>query len=127
MSEKVKTVVVENDKLSRDISILINKEQQNDSGDSHQPKIIENLKMQLNLIATEKDYAMQLWQNAIAMIDHLEEELKTYQESKKNYIPKSEAIKVNKISLSCVCDLHEHITLHKFLFHGFPVEKRLRF
>lgn len=111
LSEKVKSVVVENDKLSRDISYLISKEQQNQSGDSNQPKIIENLKMQLSLIATEKDYAMQLWHNAITMIDHLEEELKGYQEGRNNYIPKTEALRLRKECDTKIKTLQQELTI----------------
>ncbi|XP_044749847.1 desmoplakin-like [Coccinella septempunctata] len=111
LSEKVKNVVVENDKLSREITNYISKEQQNQSGDSNKPQIIENLKMQLNLISTEKDYAMQLWRNAITMIDNLEEELKTYQEVNKNSIPRSEAIRLKNECEGKIKSLQDELAL----------------
>ncbi|KAL3267128.1 hypothetical protein HHI36_011268 [Cryptolaemus montrouzieri] len=117
LNSKIKNVVAENDKLTKDITYLINKQQVSDNdtllSDSHK---IENLKKQLSLIVSEKDYTMQLWQNAVATIDHLEDELRIFQENKNDYVSKAEVLKLKNECKSKIKDLEDELVTTKTAF-----------
>lgn len=90
LKHKVKLVVSENEKLSKDINFLLNEHYANSESGHYDQQIVTNLKKQLSLIVSEKEYTMQLWQNAVNTIDNLEKELRVYQDGRKQYIPKED-------------------------------------
>ncbi|KAK9877668.1 hypothetical protein WA026_019339 [Henosepilachna vigintioctopunctata] len=114
LNSKIRNVVDENDKLSKHITYLINKNNQDkDIPSQNEPIKVENLKKQLNLIATEKDYTVQLWQNALKTIDHLEGELRIYQSNRKDYISKEEVMKMKKECSIKIKELEDELMLTK--------------
>jgi hypothetical protein len=56
---------------------------------------IDNLKLQLKIVVDEKNQAIKLWQNATAMVEQLEGELRVYHENTEGLIPKSQLIQAS--------------------------------
>ncbi|XP_044254488.1 paramyosin-like [Tribolium madens] len=56
--------------------------------------LVENLKKQLHIVIQEKEQAVKLWQNAASTVEHLESELRIFQENTEGFIPKNQLIQL---------------------------------
>ncbi|XP_068907121.1 sodium channel and clathrin linker 1-like isoform X2 [Tenebrio molitor] len=74
---------------------------------------IDNLKLQLKIVVDEKNQAIKLWQNATAMVEQLEGELRVYHENTEGLIPKSQLIQLKQSYEDKLNELQETVTRTK--------------
>lgn len=60
-----------------------------------QKELVDNLKLQIQSLLTEKDYIAKLWQNTLKTVEVLEGELGVFQAGAQNFLPRKDVSKVS--------------------------------
>ncbi|XP_068622926.1 uncharacterized protein [Battus philenor] len=79
VEQEIKTLIADNQKLSNQVSILLNEKLHSAQQDNNHDKELEDLRKQVILLTKERDSLHVLWQTSQKTIDALDKELKTYQ------------------------------------------------
>ncbi|KAK4886245.1 hypothetical protein RN001_002516 [Aquatica leii] len=99
LRKEISNLMIENKNLSEALREVIESRPPLPIGDDQnlQNNLADNLKKQLLLTLQEKDTVVELWQNSLKNIDHLEEELIVFSDKSNGFISKKQVqqIKIN--------------------------------
>ncbi|XP_050299162.1 sodium channel and clathrin linker 1-like isoform X2 [Anthonomus grandis grandis] len=109
LKQELSSVILENKELSKTIFNILDANQQKANIIEHNHEVTDNLKTQIQILITEKDYVSKLWQNAIKTIHKLEDNIKLFEAGYENFVPKKDHLKLKQVYEEQITQLKQQL------------------